>query len=850
VEGSHRPAARPSSPNRANQASKLGHVPRSLDPVFLGRFPPPPSVEDELESLAKEHGADEMPGSWDDEPKYRGDVDQYPIIQPVEQGRFVLLSQNAPADDELSEPDDTESATRQPAEYQANTGRKYRAPQPDEQTPARTPQIRRQKSHVDLPPIETDFGSRRREGAHRAKSATHVNQRPQDSFDLPDGERPSDGFLSPSIIKHATKGRERAYFDFNPGPEGPDTRPTSNRRRDSDRHERTTLSAVSNGRRGADSAVKPTTSRRDSEKYSRRDESTASRSRNSPPRREEAALSPPRDRDGLQRNPSYRRKRDPTSREEDGYSSGDQSKGIRRTKSTRRTSVVYQDRSQFLSPATAPTRNRSKSRPTTPLASPRLPDDESISPSRAPMSFPPPRGYRRQTDPLDSPHSSGSSPPRNASRTRENGPNGPRPHARAPSLVSSTSAPVAAAAAAAILPMAIPILSGSPPERRRPGMPPPSSRHGSLEPSPPKAPWQPPRFVPPPNGPVSSFRRYSEDVRQGAAPGLPQCWREVPQAGFHDWLTLPGCDNFHVCPPCYQSVFFNTDFRTRFVPAPFRSQDRKVACDIGSSHWHRIGWFMTQKLQLPDLRLLKGVADATAKRTPCDGDVRTTRVWYSVRDPLHYNSPVPDFSVCSSCTKAVESLFPNLVGALQASEGKSRGVCSLHFYPNRKRFLEYFDLLEAASELALSTRAPPDLKNLADGLRRVSFVEECPRDTDCDRRKWFLMQSLPTFTVCEECYEDVVLPEVTANNAIACNFYRRPEVLPKGACQLYSQRMRDIFAEACQTNGLNFLKAKVSERQQIEARIHAKLRRYEDVSRDRVDAEEVKKLVEEWKRWE
>ncbi|KAF4509588.1 hypothetical protein G6O67_003746 [Ophiocordyceps sinensis] len=64
-------------------------------------FPPPASVEDEAESLAREHGTSTLQSTSDEETPSRGEIDQHPVIMEVHEynpeRRFVMLNDPPPA---------------------------------------------------------------------------------------------------------------------------------------------------------------------------------------------------------------------------------------------------------------------------------------------------------------------------------------------------------------------------------------------------------------------------------------------------------------------------------------------------------------------------------------------------------------------------------------------------------------------------------------------------------------------------------------------------------------------------------------------------------------------------------
>lgn len=85
------------------------------------------------------------------------------------------------------------------------------------------------------------------------------------------------------------------------------------------------------------------------------------------------------------------------------------------------------------------------------------------------------------------------------------------------------------------------------------------------------------------------------------------------------------------------------------------------------------------------------------------------------------------------------------------------------------------------------------------------------------------MDSLPEFTVCEECYDDVVWPLVEDNRSdVPGHFLRGKQTLPAASCQLYSTRMRDVFQLACRDNDIGYLEKKLREKLASEADLREK----------------------------
>lgn len=306
-----------------------------------------------------------------------------------------------------------------------------------------------------------------------------------------------------------------------------------------------------------------------------------------------------------------------------------------------------------------------------------------------------------------------------------------------------------------------------------------------------------------------------------------------------DWLTFPRCDNFNVCPSCYSAAFAGTpEFAHSFVPAPFRPLDRPLACDFGRSPWYQVAWLLTRKARMADLSLLRGVAAALARAPqPCDGFRESFRVWYSI--PTASTTTVPGFTVCQACARAVEAVLPNLTGIFvpegaPAPAEPRLGVCSMHHEgPSSSsrgdggascgdRFVAYLSAMETAADDAMAAGRAPDVQALADRIAHIAAVPECRRGAPVRDARWYIMRSMPEFTVCEACFSEVVAPllveqqqrgdERDGGPSIAGDFHYRPQRLPLAACQLYSGRMRDAFVRAARRRDPGLLESRFHER--------------------------------------
>ncbi|KAK3906562.1 hypothetical protein C8A05DRAFT_11696 [Staphylotrichum tortipilum] len=885
---------------------------RTAEPASRTKRPPPPCVEDEEESLAKEHVGSVVSATSDEEPKHRGDIDQHPILLPVHEHnperRFVLVP-GAAEEDALK--------TNQ-ARYEANTCRKYvlvdeengdhnkedkegRGDKPDKgdrgdrrkhdprketsarlETPASPKEgrdIPKRRSHQDLPRLSTDFEnaepSIRRSNSRRDRERPLVHQDPQDrpsSRDKSSSKPPDSAFLSPAAVKLSTGRRERAYSDARSDSGGRSGRSPS-ARRDTDvevsgggrrSHHSSKYSAGGTHRRASSTTNVPARSGPPDERtgpflnphgYGDPDEILAymapgedfkvgkSARDISPPRRARRSKSPPHPRGAREMpgaSPTRRRHPRPPTRDRDGYSSDDSYSGTRSSRAERahpRRPTLDSDYPSRRSPDQTRRPNPRLGDVVLPLGAAALAaqfTDDLPQPSSRSATFPPEsnkKGRERSLSPSPATSASPSRRPARGNKAAQAGGG----HARDESVGSGSNGS----------PSIPPSVVGSLPRAgildRPPTLPPvmaTPARHDS----------------PDPHSSMSS-RQHNRDIEQSdevnevtsrALSRLPDCrWKHPALArhrvGSEHLLTLKRAENFTICSRCFGALFANTEFHHLFVQANIRSGDQVVACDFGASPWYRIAYILTLNQRYPDLRLLQGIASVAARSQACAGSQAVSRTWYSVIAPGS-RRPVQSFNICHGCAKMVEVLLPNLAGVFVPLDLQepTKGICELHFAPERKRFFDYFDQMRATSAVALSRRTTPSLADLVDRIREISLHEECLRNTPIPGRKWHILQLVPEFTVCEECFNAVVWPMIEdeeSGSEVPRNFYRTKQPKQVASCQLYSERMRGIFMEACKYDDFDFLTTCVHARLRKLAEIKA---RYNELQREDQEAPEVR----------
>lgn len=868
-------------------------VPRRF-PYHTGlRKPPPPIVEDEDKALAKEAGS-VVSGVPSEEPTNRGDPDQYPILLPVDEQaqeynperRFVLVSDLSSSSSDVSSSEEKSSRRRTRAgradeldpgiaSYEANTSRKLNEPTPDREEKTSRKETRSDTDHHrsrpgDLPPIVTgrEIGGQSHD-SRRAKSTAADGR--SESYISPRSPSTSprvtrEHLLAPEIIEHATKGRDRSYYKGGSNPDGRDRDRLAQPNDQYDRKHAGDRKHKERESRSAHSSSPTLQKRRTPEvpkhvRHGSKESHESSRqfvdgpSSKSARKMSASTHSHSGHNSGSRHSSSARNTRAPPSYDNAFYSSDDEPPT--RTDARDKRSSKLTGKTEYLTtPVESWGTGRRKSRGQSPRPSPRPSQDPVSGPSSASSSF------RSATFPKESPPSYDEDPAgrplSRAATSRGSFTTGQNtiPAAMAP----TTSATATSRPSASVDQRGFPV----------PSLPKAGSiidtkvqSSTSSTSAPMHSTWPPPRLEPSENSttsdrPISSYRRYSTEAKAGELPDIPHCPRTREEAGHMDWLTLPRCDNFNICPSCYDANFASTEFAHDFVPMPFRRTDQPLACDFGASEFYRIAWLFTRKYQRSDLGLLLNLTKIAEEGQPCTGHREVSRIWYSIRDPST-KRPIDGFTVCDACAITIETLLPSLRGLFvpfDTPSERTRGVCAMHHDRDhdRGRFLLYFDVFEGAADRALATQSAPNIQALADRIRQLAAIPPCRGDRKVFDGYWHTMRDVPIF-VCPECFIMVVQPLLDGSEdiTVAGQFHHAPQPPDEQAaqCMLFSDRMRSVFDRAVARRDVSYLKAKVLERIKKKAEYDARMDAIQRRGLGTPWAEaETERAIREWKRYE
>ena len=337
---------------------------------------------------------------------------------------------------------------------------------------------------------------------------------------------------------------------------------------------------------------------------------------------------------------------------------------------------------------------------------------------------------------------------------------------------------------------------------------------------------------------------------QGLCTG--SCPRSFPVAGVNDWYTLDGLNHLDICPSCKDQML-HSRFSDLFMPASPKPAKQAVRCAF-SNAWVRLAWTQMIKKQHDSLELLYQMTRPPPGVRPCPGRVIVEQSWHRVLHP-ETGSPLPNFHACTSCARNIRILMPSHRDTFHQTPEIEPAICD--FFTTSPRFVAYIDLLDNAAQRTEPSRRP-DLREFIAYARRKSVLKHCRRDRST-MSTWHYMSSLTELTACEDCYDEVIWPLAKAHHSIAMSFSTSMRLLPgdghnrsrEASCQLYSPRMRARFREAVAKDDFSGLKDIALRRFEAE-------RRYKD-RREELDAAEkrgydcdgeVRKAIEEWKRWE
>lgn len=367
----------------------------------------------------------------------------------------------------------------------------------------------------------------------------------------------------------------------------------------------------------------------------------------------------------------------------------------------------------------------------------------------------------------------------------------------------------------------------------------------------PTIPMSAPNWAPSESRSSAGPKVFSEKVQQTKShKQMIICPRPGFTTNYNDWWTVPHVPDLDLCPACKEGHEKN-GFPNTFIRSQIRTSGTRTRCDMNVP-WVRIACLLILSGRersdiLKDLMIVLGNEDECP-----GGQMAIRKKWYRVYDD-DAGKHVSNFNVCPVCVRSIRVLFPNLDGIFESrSSGLQQPrICDLTACV--LRFAKYIDLLDSISAEARLRREAPKTKNFIRLTKDFAGIRPCRRDDQFRGTEWHYTPHLPDFTICEECFMEVVRPAQRAGYAVA-DLIPRESSLPanintKLSCQLYSPRMRAIFEECCRNQDIASLKIHATARVKRERELQDHVDTIRSLPAERQE-QDMDELIEEWRRWE
>jgi hypothetical protein len=253
--------------------------------------------------------------------------------------------------------------------------------------------------------------------------------------------------------------------------------------------------------------------------------------------------------------------------------------------------------------------------------------------------------------------------------------------------------------------------------------------------------------------------------------------------------------------------------------------------------------------------LVQQIAYGNSRTAPCSGSKSDSRRWWHLTDP-RTERPVENFDICSACVRNIDLVFPKLQYAVfDRPKDKKEEVKICNLNTENRHFLPILTELERLSDRTKDAPRHKDFQDFVDYVRRLSRNRQCAKDALLATSSWHFIPELPEFTVCEECYEEIVWPQ--RDRPVAREMsrtlklvpkLRQNSILPGTSCQLYSTRMREIFQDAVNRSDFSSLKQAAKHRYETEHRLQELHKYYEKDHQAGIDrSSEIQKNIAIWR---
>ncbi|EFQ31343.1 hypothetical protein CGRA01v4_10654 [Colletotrichum graminicola] len=262
---------------------------------------------------------------------------------------------------------------------------------------------------------------------------------------------------------------------------------------------------------------------------------------------------------------------------------------------------------------------------------------------------------------------------------------------------------------------------------------------------------------------------------------MPACAkRQKVTVGSRRWFTpaATAAGGVLICAACYHDHIVGSGEERNWRDA---GRDN-LASRYGSLVYCMLGHFnvgvaMSRAAETGEFSVFWGALDAACNEDFCSPQGIKDGKWYT------FPSHPEEFSICASCVATIAEPL-GLSSSLVTKCGVSPGTTILcSFNPASPRFASYMGKL-------LEGFFTADTQPLESYALEFASLPLCPRDEDFQNRRWYGWKDC---AVCPSCYHEFV-----RGTALAASMPLKGDMVPSSLmCEMYSPRMRGLYADAC-----------------------------------------------------
>ncbi|KAI1294380.1 hypothetical protein F5Y03DRAFT_387656 [Xylaria venustula] len=244
------------------------------------------------------------------------------------------------------------------------------------------------------------------------------------------------------------------------------------------------------------------------------------------------------------------------------------------------------------------------------------------------------------------------------------------------------------------------------------------------------------------------------------------------------WFTpVRGPQGLLICVACYCDYVLLTGLSSEWQDAGDDLSSRfgvSVSCYIGKQF--NVRALAARTLDTNDYELFWNALDVV-NRSPLCGSAMQNATWYTL------NSDPNGFEICAACYVAI--VVP--MGVHQHFKHKDDvppgSSITCNFNPAIARFPMYMNKL-------LEMVYKQDPAPLEAFIKEYAFMPECRRDRHVEKARWFGWNEC---TICVECHHEFIRGTALADAMP----HQGTQVAGSVMCEMYSQRMRQLYLAAC-----------------------------------------------------